>query len=92
MFFIRSKTFQILVRVDVIHLIRKSSKFEPSSQFFGCLKIFNVIFGLENSIWTYCYAKKTAIAIAMTIAIAIAAAAAVVVAMAMATAIFLACM
>ena len=33
--------FSILVRVDAIDLIRKSSKSEPSSRFFGRLKIFD---------------------------------------------------
>ena len=35
----RSKFFQNLVRVGAIDLVRKSSNFEPSSRFFGRLKI-----------------------------------------------------
>ena len=38
---VRSKKFQILVRADAIHLVQKSSNFEPSSRFFGRLKILN---------------------------------------------------
>ena len=36
-----SKNFQILVRADAIDLVQKSSNFEPSSRFFGRLKILN---------------------------------------------------
>ena len=36
---VRSKNFQILVRADAIDLVQKSSNFEPSSRFFGRLKI-----------------------------------------------------
>ena len=39
----RSKIFQILVRVGAIDLVQKSSNFEPSSRFFGCLKIFDFL-------------------------------------------------
>ena len=38
---VRWKFFQILVRADAIDLVRKSSNFEPSSRFFGRLKILN---------------------------------------------------
>ena len=38
---VRSKIFQILVRADAIDLVQKSSNFEPSSRFFGRLKILN---------------------------------------------------
>ena len=38
---VRSKFFQILVRADAIDLVQKSSNFEPSSPFFGRLKILN---------------------------------------------------
>ena len=40
---VRSNIFQILVRADAIDLLQKSSNFEPSSGFFGRLKVF-VIF------------------------------------------------
>ena len=36
---VRSKIFQKIGRVGAIDLVRKSSKSEPSSQFFGRLKI-----------------------------------------------------
>ena len=36
---VRSKIFQKIGRVDAIDLVQKSSKSEPSSQFFGRLKI-----------------------------------------------------
>ena len=39
----RSKCFQILVRVGAIDLVQKSSNFEPSSRFFGRLKIFDFL-------------------------------------------------
>ena len=38
---VRSKIFQILVWADAINLVQKSSNFEPSSRFFGRLKILN---------------------------------------------------
>ena len=38
---VRSKIFQILVRADEIDLVQESSNFEPSSRFFGRLKILN---------------------------------------------------
>ena len=38
---VRSKIFRILVHADAIDLVQKSSNFEPSSRFFGCLKILN---------------------------------------------------
>ena len=37
----RAKTFPEIVRVVAIELVRKSSKSEPSSRFFGRLKIFS---------------------------------------------------
>ena len=38
---VRSKFFKNLVRADAIDLVQKSSNFEPSSRFFGRLKILN---------------------------------------------------
>ena len=39
--FVRSKNFHETAWVAAIFLVRKSSKFEPSSRFFGRLKIFD---------------------------------------------------
>ena len=38
-----SKMFRKIVRADAIDLVQKSSKFEPSSRFFGRLKIFDFL-------------------------------------------------
>ena len=52
--FSSARNIQSLVRVDAIHLVRKSSKFELSSRFFGRLKTFDFIFGSKKNIWACC--------------------------------------
>ena len=46
---VRSKIFQILVRADAIDLVQKSSNFEPSSRFFGRLKILGNF--VDRKVW-----------------------------------------
>ena len=58
--FPRSNFFQILVRVDAIDLVRKSSKSELSSRFFGRLKIFRKIFTRVTDGRFPCGIKSTA--------------------------------
>ena len=48
-FFVRSKFFQKIDRAETIDSVQKSFKSEPSSRFFGRLKIF-VIFGSVGSV------------------------------------------